>query len=143
VIAKYSKLEQVDRTGQLQHPIVREAFRITGIHERIEVASMSDIPAGTGLGSSGSFTTALLKALHTHNRHFISPRDLAEQACHIECPITAGMTVTSKICRGKVGKSEFALPPDASGVEIASARERSLPNACQRSHGRVRGSRPA
>lgn len=84
VIAKYSKLEQVDRTDQLQHPILREAFRLAGIAERIEVASMSDIPAGTGLGSSGSFTTALLKALHAHNRHFISPRELAEQACHIE-----------------------------------------------------------
>ncbi len=51
---------------------------------RLEIASMADIPAGTGLGSSGSFTTALLKAFHTHNRHMIQPRDLAEQACHIE-----------------------------------------------------------
>jgi D-glycero-alpha-D-manno-heptose-7-phosphate kinase len=45
---------------------------------------MADIPAGTGLGSSGSFTTALLKALHTHQRQLIHPRELAEQACHIE-----------------------------------------------------------
>ena len=45
---------------------------------------MADIPAGTGLGSSGSFTTALLKALHTHKKNLIHPRELAEQACHIE-----------------------------------------------------------
>jgi D-glycero-alpha-D-manno-heptose-7-phosphate kinase len=49
-----------------------------------EIASMADIPAGTGLGSSGSFTTALLKALHAHRRHLILPEELAEQACHIE-----------------------------------------------------------
>lgn len=84
VIAKYSKLEQVEHASQLQHPILREALRLTGIDGPFEMASMSDIPAGTGLGSSGSFTTALLKALHTFNRHFISPRQLAEQACHIE-----------------------------------------------------------
>jgi len=84
VIVKYSKLEQVENAAALQHPILREALQLTGITERIEIASMSDIPAGTGLGSSGSFTTALLRALHAHKRSFISPQDLAEQACHIE-----------------------------------------------------------
>ena len=50
----------------------------------LEIASMADIPAGTGLGSSGSFTTALLRALHTYQAHSISPYALAEEACHIE-----------------------------------------------------------
>jgi D-glycero-alpha-D-manno-heptose-7-phosphate kinase len=50
----------------------------------LELTSMADIPAGTGLGSSGSFTTALLKALHTYKKNLMHPRDLAEQACHIE-----------------------------------------------------------
>jgi D-glycero-alpha-D-manno-heptose-7-phosphate kinase len=50
----------------------------------LELASMADIPSGTGLGSSGSFTTALLKALHTHKNNLIHPQQLAEQACHIE-----------------------------------------------------------
>src|SRR5262249_38275574 len=50
----------------------------------LELTSMADIPAGTGLGSSGSFTTALLKALHTHKKNLVHPRELAEQACHIE-----------------------------------------------------------
>lgn len=84
VIAKYSKIEQVDKASDLQHPILREALTLTGTTERVEITSLSDIPAGTGLGSSGSFTTALLKALHAHNRHFVSPKELAEQACHIE-----------------------------------------------------------
>jgi D-glycero-alpha-D-manno-heptose-7-phosphate kinase len=84
VIAKYSKLEQVDRASELRHPIIREALAMTGIETRIEIASMSDIPAGTGLGSSGSFTTALLRGLHALKKNHISPHALAEQACHIE-----------------------------------------------------------
>src|SRR5205814_7878282 len=50
----------------------------------LEITSMADIPAGTGLGSSGSFTTALLKALYSHRKMLIHPRELAEQACDIE-----------------------------------------------------------
>jgi D-glycero-alpha-D-manno-heptose-7-phosphate kinase len=65
---------------------MRESFRAVEIDENgsIEITSMADIPAGTGLGSSGSFTTALLKALHAHKRNLIHPADLAEQACDIE-----------------------------------------------------------
>ena len=64
---------------------MREALRLVGIEEpNLEITSMADIPAGTGLGSSGSFTTALLKALHTHSKNLVHPRELAEQACHIE-----------------------------------------------------------
>ena len=84
VIAKYSRLETVATAAELQHPIIREALQLVGIETRIEIASMSDIPAGTGLGSSGSFTTALLRALHMLKKNFVPPRDLAEQACHIE-----------------------------------------------------------
>jgi D-glycero-alpha-D-manno-heptose-7-phosphate kinase len=84
VIVKYSRLEVVKRACELQHPIVREALGLLEIDSHIEIASLSDIPAGTGLGSSGSFTTALLRALHVHKKNSISPGDLAEQACHIE-----------------------------------------------------------
>jgi len=85
IILKYSKLEDVARPEDIQHPIIREALRLTGITgPYLEIVSLSDIPAGTGLGSSGSFTTALLRALHTMNRNFVPPRELAEQACHIE-----------------------------------------------------------
>jgi len=70
---------------ELEHPIVREALRLVDQSPTaLEITSMADIPAGTGLGSSGSFTTALLKALHALKRNLIHPRELAEQACHIE-----------------------------------------------------------
>jgi D-glycero-alpha-D-manno-heptose-7-phosphate kinase len=88
LIVKYSKMERVQSVEQLEHPIIREAMKLAQVPAAgLELASMADIPAGTGLGSSGSFTTALLKALHTHKKHLIHPRELAEQACHIEIDI--------------------------------------------------------
>ena len=85
LIVKYSKLERVANAGELEHPIIREAFRSLEMQgESLELTSMADIPAGTGLGSSGSFTTALLKALHAHKKSLVHPSDLAEQACDIE-----------------------------------------------------------
>ncbi|HEX4123619.1 MAG TPA: hypothetical protein VHY37_02770 [Tepidisphaeraceae bacterium] len=85
LIIKYSKMEQVATVAEVQHPIVREALRVTEITDpHLELTSMADIPAGTGLGSSGSFTTALLKALHTYRKNLVHPQALAEQACTIE-----------------------------------------------------------
>jgi D-glycero-alpha-D-manno-heptose-7-phosphate kinase len=85
IIVKYSKLERVQSVEQIEHPIVREALKLTRVTDPyIELASMADIPGGTGLGSSGSFTTALLKALHAYQKNIVSPAELAEQACHIE-----------------------------------------------------------
>ncbi len=85
ILVKYSKFEDVERVEEIQHPIIREALKLTGINgPYLEIVSLSDIPAGTGMGSSGSFTTALLCALHTLKRDFLPPRELAEQACHIE-----------------------------------------------------------
>jgi D-glycero-alpha-D-manno-heptose-7-phosphate kinase len=85
LIVKYSRLERVGGVDEVQHPIIREALRLVEIQgPYLELTSMADIPAGTGLGSSGSFTTALLKALHTYKKNLMHPRDLAEQACHIE-----------------------------------------------------------
>jgi len=85
LILKYSKLEQVSRVEDVQHPIVREALAVAGIEQPfLEITSMADIPAGTGLGSSGSFTTALLKALHAYKKNIVHPQALAEQACQIE-----------------------------------------------------------
>ncbi len=85
LIVKYSKLERVPDCNQLEHPIIREAFRLLDLDGRgLELTSLADIPAGTGLGSSGSFTTALLRALHAHRKSLVHPQDLAEQACRIE-----------------------------------------------------------
>jgi D-glycero-alpha-D-manno-heptose-7-phosphate kinase len=88
LIVKYSKMERVKNAAQIEHPIVREAFGLVGIDGRyLEMTSMADIPAGTGLGSSGSFTTALLKALLTHRKSTIQTAELAELACKIELDI--------------------------------------------------------
>jgi D-glycero-alpha-D-manno-heptose-7-phosphate kinase len=85
LIVKYSKMEHCQTVEDVQHPIVREALKLVGITDpHLEITSMADIPAGTGLGSSGSFTTALLKALHTYRKNIVHPRELAEQACDIE-----------------------------------------------------------
>src|SRR4051794_2100126 len=72
LIVKYSRMERVSSAATVEHPIFREALRLLGMDGKsLEIASMADIPAGTGLGSSGSFTTALLKALHSHNKHLV------------------------------------------------------------------------
>jgi D-glycero-alpha-D-manno-heptose-7-phosphate kinase len=69
----------------IRHPILREALALQELRTpQIEITTLADIPAGTGLGSSGSFTTALLKALHAHRRKLIQPQELAELACHLE-----------------------------------------------------------
>lgn len=85
VYLKYSSIEHVETVDAVQHKIVRESLRQFDLGTpQIEITTLADIPAGTGLGSSGSFTTALLRALHAHNKSIIHPRELAEQACHIE-----------------------------------------------------------
>jgi D-glycero-alpha-D-manno-heptose-7-phosphate kinase len=85
IFLKYSRLEKVDAVKNVQHPIIREAL---GLFEsatpQIEITTLADIPAGTGLGSSSSFTTALLKALYTYHRMVLHPIALAELACEIE-----------------------------------------------------------
>ena len=85
LIVKYSKMESVEDASKIEHPIIRNAFEFVGLDGKgLELSSMADIPAGTGLGSSSSFTTALLKALHVYKKNIVNAKELAEQACHIE-----------------------------------------------------------
>ena len=82
---KYSKFEKCKEIDEIQHPIIREALKLVDFKGRgLELCSMADIPAGTGLGSSSSFTTALLRALHKMQGNIVSTRTLAEEACEIE-----------------------------------------------------------
>ncbi len=76
--------EIVDDLSAIKHPIVREAFKTHQVEPGIEMASMADIPAGTGLGSSGSFNVGLLKAIYAYKREHVTTQALAEEACHIE-----------------------------------------------------------
>lgn len=81
---KYTKTEIVDNVSEIQHELVREALRLTKIKDSIEINSFADLPAGVGMGSSGSYLVALLKAIHTLKREHISDQTLAEEACKIE-----------------------------------------------------------
>ena len=83
-IIKYSQMETVEQVDRIQHPIIREALRRHGIGPYVEVASMADMPSGTGLGSSGSFTVGLLRGLYALKREPVATAALAEEACHVE-----------------------------------------------------------
>lgn len=85
IYLKYSALEHVELVSKVKHPIIREALQMQELKTpQVEITTLADVPAGTGLGSSGSFTTALLKSLYAHRRQLIHPRQLAELACQIE-----------------------------------------------------------
>jgi D-glycero-alpha-D-manno-heptose-7-phosphate kinase len=84
IYLKYSQLEHVDSGDEVRHPIIREAIRLIGMKPQVEITTLADIPAGTGLGSSGSFTTALLRALYAFERRLIGRSELAELASDIE-----------------------------------------------------------
>jgi len=82
---KYSKIENVKHVDQIEHPIIREVLKTLNLNSpQVEISSFADIPSGTGLGSSGSFTTALIKALYTHYKRQMHPSHIAELACEIE-----------------------------------------------------------
>lgn len=84
IILKYSRSERVRSVNEVDHPILRECLKEAQIERSIEISSFADIPAGTGLGSSSTFTVALLKALFTYTGRPHTPAELAELACDIE-----------------------------------------------------------
>lgn len=81
---KYSDMERTRSVAEIRHPIVREALSIHDVGPGLELVSLADIPSGTGLGSSGSFTVGLLRALYAFKREHVAAGELAEEACHIE-----------------------------------------------------------
>lgn len=84
---KYSESEMVENIGEVRHASAREALRYTGIEKNIEISSIADIPAGTGLGSSSCYTVGLLQALHTLKREYVSLTELAEEDFKIEAEV--------------------------------------------------------
>jgi len=80
----YSKTEIVESIDAVEHPIVREVLNFLKLDSHLEITSVADLPANTGMGSSSCFTVALLLALHTFKREHVSPQALAEEAYHIE-----------------------------------------------------------
>ena len=83
----YSRSEIADDIDELQHELARDALRLHGIRNKIEVSSMADLPDGTGLGSSSSYLVGLLTALHHYRREYVPLQVLAEEACHIELDV--------------------------------------------------------
>jgi D-glycero-alpha-D-manno-heptose-7-phosphate kinase len=83
----YSKTEIIDTVPEIEHRIFRAALEMTGVDKGIELHSTSDVPASCGLGTSSSFTVALLNALHAYRREYITQKQLAEEACRIEIDI--------------------------------------------------------
>lgn len=85
IYLKYSLIEKTKNINNIKHPIIREVLRHEKLFNKpLEITTLADIPSGTGLGSSGSFTTALIKALYYQEKKIISPKILAEKACFIE-----------------------------------------------------------
>jgi D-glycero-alpha-D-manno-heptose-7-phosphate kinase len=97
IYLKYSKIEKVKSINQIQHNLIKNTFKeLKYKNISVELTTLADIPAGTGLGSSSSFTTALLKALYHKDRKLITQNELAEKACEIEI----------NKCKSPIGKQD-------------------------------------
>jgi len=116
IYLKYSKLEHVENVVEIQHPIIRESLTTMKYNKpQIEIVTLADIPSGTGLGSSGSFSTALIKALYTHERRILHPRELAELACEIElCRLGEPIGKQDQYIAAFGGLTCFTFNPDDS-----------------------------
>ena len=86
-VSYYAKTEIVDSVDEIRHSLVRESLKMVGISQGIEIASVADVHAGAGLGSSGSFTVGLLNALYAYKGALKSAEELAREASHIEVDI--------------------------------------------------------
>jgi D-glycero-alpha-D-manno-heptose-7-phosphate kinase len=119
---KYSELERVDSIDAIRHPLIREALRLHQLEPGIEIVSLADIPSGTGLGSSASFTVGLLRALYAHRREHVTQWALAEEACKIEIDLL-GQPVgkQDQYIASFGGLSCFEFSPDGS-VEVTPLR---------------------
>ena len=159
---KYSQFEEVDDPSEIRHPILRESLLRHWNGDPLEVSVVADVPAGTGLGSSGSFTVCFLKALALARRVAIAPGRLAEDACEIEIDVlgeptgkqdqyvsahggsartrsTATARSTSSRSRCRAGPSTGCATTSCSSTRARRARRpRSSPI---RSHGRRAGTR--
>ncbi|MFZ2202567.1 MAG: galactokinase, partial [Microgenomates group bacterium] len=123
---RYSESEKVDSVNKVKHDLVREALKLTGVTERVEIHSIADLPSGSGMGSSGSYLVALLKALYTLKREAAATERIAEEACEIEIDklkravgkqdqylaAFGGLTALKINKNGEVKVTRLDLPPD-------------------------------
>jgi D-glycero-alpha-D-manno-heptose-7-phosphate kinase len=132
---KYSQSELVDHADQVQHTLARESLRYFSVAQGIEIVSIADIPAGTGLGSSSAYLVGLLNALHALTQNPVGPHQLAEEACYIELDVLkkpigkqdqymaafGGLTVLDIARDGKVQVTRMGID-----VEVLEALEHNL-----------------
>ncbi len=132
---KYSKTELVDHVDQVEHTLAREALRHFDITRGIEIVSIADIPAGTGLGSSSTYLVGLLNGMHALTQSPVGPQQLAEEACHIELEVLGkpigkqdqymaafgGLTMLEIARDGTVNVTRLGLDP-----EVLQALEHNL-----------------
>ncbi len=127
---KYSRIEAVENIDDLEHPIVKAVLKKLDVHG-VEISSIGDIPAQTGLGSSSSFTVGLLQAVHAYKGEFLSKEELAKEACEVEVDILrepigkqdqyaaafGGLKQFTFNCDGSVGVEPVVIP-DAKRKEL-------------------------
>ena len=130
----YSRSETVDHVSELQHELAREALRLHGIENQIEISSMADLPDKTGLGSSSAYLVGLLMALHHYRREYVSLREVAEEACHLELNVLqkrigkqdqymaafGGLTVLEIARDGTVDVRQVGLPSGSIDAFVAN-----------------------
>ncbi|RFC42296.1 MAG: D-glycero-alpha-D-manno-heptose-7-phosphate kinase [Verrucomicrobia bacterium] len=84
IVIRYSQVETVDSLSEIKHPLAREALKLHGLNENIELTSIADMPGKAGLGSSGAYLVGLLTAIRAYKNQSASAHTIAEEACHIE-----------------------------------------------------------
>ena len=119
---KYSDIENVDTVDEVRHPILREALRMMNLRTpQIEITTLAEIPSGTGLGSSGSFTTALVKALYAHRRRLLHSSEVARLACEIEIErLHEPVGKQDQYIAAYGGVTCFDFNPDGTGLRAAA-----------------------
>lgn len=132
---KYSKTETVSHTHELQHPILRTVLDKFHVKGGLEISSIADVPAGTGLGSSSAFTVGVLHNLHLIQKNPVQKQKLAAEACHVEIDLLhepIGKQDQYATAMGGLNLIEFEtngevlVTPVNPGVEILSALENNL-----------------
>lgn len=121
IYLNYSKKECVDHVDEISHDLVREAMRVTGVKQGVEITTLADIPSeGSGLGSSSSITVGLLHALYTYQNVLVTAEHLAREACRIEIDIL-GKPIgrQDQYCAAYGGLNQFVFHSDDTVERLA------------------------
>ena len=132
----YRQSEVVDHVSEINHELAREALRFHGIEDRMEISSMADLPAGTGIGSSSAYLVGLLAALHQYRRDHVPLKTLAEEACHIELNVLKkGIGKQDQYMAAFGGLTVLDIARDgAVGVRAAQLRESAIGSLVAHTH---------